>query len=35
MTEQMIQQIYRMEAEIQYVSWDNAPRIQLKNTVRV
>ena len=35
MTEQMIQQIYRMEAEIQYVSWDNAPRIQLKKTVRV
>ena len=35
MTEQMIQQIYRMEAEIQYVSWDKAPRIQLKNTVRV
>ena len=25
MTEQMIQQIYRMEAEIQYVSWDNSP----------
>ncbi|MEK3730341.1 MULTISPECIES: ABC transporter ATP-binding protein [unclassified Lysinibacillus] len=35
MTEQMIQQIYRMEAEIQYVTWDNAPRIQLKNTVKV
>lgn len=35
MTEQMIQQIYCMEAEIQYVSWDNAPRVQLKNTVKV
>lgn len=34
MTERMIQQIYRMEAEIQYVSWDGAPRIQLKNTVK-
>ncbi|MFJ7667718.1 ABC transporter ATP-binding protein [Lysinibacillus sp. NPDC097195] len=34
MTEQMIQQIYRMEAEIQYVSWDSAPRIQLKSTVK-
>lgn len=34
MTEQMIQQIYRMEAEIQYVSWDPAPRIQLKSTVK-
>ncbi|MFJ7888038.1 ABC transporter ATP-binding protein [Lysinibacillus xylanilyticus] len=34
MTEKMIQQIYRMEAEIQYVSWDSAPRIQLKSTVK-
>lgn len=34
MTEQMIQSIYKMEAEIQHVTWDTAPRIQLKNTVK-
>ncbi|MEG0260612.1 MAG: ABC transporter ATP-binding protein [Lysinibacillus sp.] len=34
MTENMIQSIYKMEAEIQRVTWDTAPRIQLKNTVR-
>lgn len=34
MTEQMIQSTYKMEAEIQHVVWDTAPRIQLKNTVR-
>lgn len=32
-TPDMIKDIYRMEAEIQYVSWDNAPRVQLKQTV--
>ena len=34
MTEQMIHSIYQMEAEIQYVTWDTAPRIQLKKTVK-
>lgn len=34
MTEHMIQSIYKMEAEIQRVTWDTAPRIQLKNTVK-
>ncbi|WP_107923042.1 ABC transporter ATP-binding protein [Lysinibacillus parviboronicapiens] len=34
MTEQMIQTIYKMEAEIQHVEWDSAPRIQLKNTIK-
>ena len=34
MTKQMIHTIYNMEAEIQHVTWDTAPRIQLKNTVR-
>lgn len=33
-TESMIQSIYKMEAEIQRVTWDTAPRIQLKNTVK-
>lgn len=32
-TPDMIKDIYRMEAEIQYVSWDDAPRVQLKQTV--
>ncbi|MFY0517193.1 ABC transporter ATP-binding protein [Lysinibacillus sp. UGB7] len=34
MTEQMIQTIYKMEAEIQHVEWDSAPRIQLKSTIK-
>lgn len=34
MTEHMIQSIYKMEAEIQRVTWDTAPRIQLKNTLK-
>lgn len=33
-TEQMIRSIYKMEAEIQQVIWDPAPRIQLKSTVK-
>lgn len=34
-TKKMIRSIYKMEAEIQHVSWDSAPRIQLKNTVKL
>lgn len=33
-TKSMIQNIYRMEAEIQHVDWDKAPRIQLKSTLK-
>ena len=33
-TQQMIASIYNMNAEIQHVTWDKAPRVQLKNTVK-